>query len=132
MSDFMNSDWCFFAFSQNKMFTLVFFILLAAIGSLLRWILQNPQRSHKFMGTFLVNVIASFLLGFLLGGSPSGEMISIAGTGFLGSFSTFSTAMMEANDTLERQQKLSAVFYLASSIVAGVAAALLGLEVGAR
>lgn len=132
MSYAMNSNLTIVAFLQNKILTFVLFILLAAIGSVLRWTLQNSRKWGKSSGTFIANIIASFLLGVLLGGSPSGEEVTIIGSGFLGSFSTFSTVMMEVSDELEKEKRVLASTYLAASIITGVAAAFLGLEVGGR
>ncbi len=128
----MNSNLTIVAFLQNKILTFVLFILLAAIGSVLRWTLQNSRKWGKSSGTFIANIIASFLLGVLLGGSPSGEEVTIIGSGFLGSFSTFSTVMMEVSDELEKEKRGLSSTYLAASIITGVAAAFLGLEVGGR
>ena len=127
----MNTSWGICAFLQNKVSVLVVFFLLSAGGSLLRWGLQNSGKWSKPAGTFVANIIASFLLGVLLGGSPSAETVTVIGTGFLGSFSTFSTVMMEVSDGLEDNRRLVAAIYLCLSVVAGVAAAFLGLEVGA-
>ena len=132
MSYAMNSNLTIVAFLQNKILTFVLFILLAAIGSVLRWTLQNSRKWAKSSGTFIANIIASFLLGVLLGGSPSGEEVTIIGSGFLGSFSTFSTVMMEVNDELEKEKRVLASTYLVASIITAVAAAFLGLEVGGR
>lgn len=128
----MNSNLTIVAFLQNKILTFVLFILLAAIGSVLRWTLQNSRKWGKSSGTFIANIIASFLLGVLLGGSPSGEEVTIIGSGFLGSFSTFSTVMMEVSDELEKEKRVLASTYLVASIITGVSAAFLGLEVGGR
>lgn len=128
----MNSNLTIVAFLQNKILTFVLFILLAAIGSVVRWTLQNSRKWGKSSGTFIANIIASFLLGVLLGGSPSGEEVTIIGSGFLGSFSTFSTVMMEVSDELEKEKRVLASTYLVASIITGVAAAFLGLEVGGR
>ena len=128
----MNSNLTIVAFLQNKILTFVLFILLAAIGSVVRWTLQNSRKWSKSLGTFIANIIASFLLGVLLGGSPSGEEVTIIGSGFLGSFSTFSTVMMEVSDELEKEKRVLASTYLVASIITGVAAAFLGLEVGGR
>ncbi|MED5264668.1 MAG: CrcB family protein [Actinomycetota bacterium] len=128
----MNSNLTIVAFLQNKILTFVLFILLAAIGSVVRWTLQNSRKWGKSSGTFIANIIASFLLGVLLGGSPSGEEVTIIGSGFLGSFSTFSTVMMEVSDELEKEKRVLASTYLIASIITGVAAAFLGLEVGGR
>ena len=127
----MNISWGITAFLQNKISVVVVFFLLAAGGSLLRWGLQNSGKWSKPAGTFVANIIASFLLGVLLGGSPSAETVPVIGTGFLGAFSTFSTVMMEVSDELEDNRRLVATIYLCLSVVAGVAAAFLGLEVGA-
>ena len=127
----MNISWGITAFLQNEISVVVVFFLLAAGGSLLRWGLQNSGKWSKPAGTFVANIIASFLLGVLLGGSPSAETVTVIGTGFLGSFSTFSTVMMEVSDELEDNRRLVATIYLCLSVVAGVAAAFLGLEVGA-
>ena len=127
----MNTSWDISAFLQSKISVVVVFFLLAAGGSLLRWGLQNSGKWSKPAGTFVANIIASFLLGVLLGGSPSAETVTIIGTGFLGSFSTFSTVMMEVSDELEDNRRLVAAIYLCLSVIAGVAAAFLGLEVGA-
>ncbi len=132
MSYAMNSNLTIVAFLQNKILTFVLFILLAAIGSVVRWTLQNSRKWGKSSGTFIANIIASFLLGVLLGGSPSGEEVTIIGSGFLGSFSTFSTVMMEVSDELEKEKRVLASTYLVASIITGVAAAFLGLEVGGR
>ena len=131
MSSLINTSWDISAFLQNKISVVVVFFLLAAGGSLLRWGLQNSGKWSKPAGTFVANIIASFLLGVLLGGSPSAETLTVIGTGFLGSFSTFSTVMMEVSDELEDNRRLVAAIYLCLSVVAGVAAAFLGLEVGA-
>ena len=127
----MNTSWDISAFLQSKISVVVVFFLLAAGGSLLRWGLQNSGKWSKPAGTFVANIIASFLLGVLLGGSPSAETVTVIGTGFLGSFSTFSTVMMEVSDELEDNRRLVATIYLCLSVVAGVTAAFLGLEVGA-
>ena len=127
----INANWGISAFLQNKVSVVVLFFFLAAAGSLLRLGFQNSGRWSKPLGTFIANIIASFLMGILLGGSPSAESVTVIGTGFLGSFSTFSTVMMEVSDEVESNRKLIATLYLCLSIIAGVAAAFLGLEVRA-
>ncbi len=132
MISLINTNWVISAFLQNKVSVVVLFFFLAASGSLLRLGLQNSGKWSKPAGTFVANIIASFLLGVLLGGSPSAETVTVIGTGFLGSFSTFSTVMMEVNEEIEDNRRLVAVLYLCLSVSAGVAAAFLGLEVGAQ
>lgn len=64
------------------------------------WIGHRSQGSPVPLGTLLVNVIGSFLLGLLTGwwmfrtGDAGWKLV--LGTGFLGGFTTFSTACVEA------------------------------------
>ncbi|MCC6494717.1 MAG: fluoride efflux transporter CrcB [Propionibacteriaceae bacterium] len=64
------------------------------------WIGHRSQRSPVPLGTLLVNIVGSFLLGLLTGwwmfrtGDPGWKLV--LGTGFLGGFTTFSTASVEA------------------------------------
>ena len=46
-------------------------------------------------GTAVVNVVGALLLGMLFGADPSQSAGRLLGAGFLGSFSTFSTWMVE-------------------------------------
>ena len=111
----INTNWGISAFLQNKVSVVVLFFFLAAGGSLLRLGFQNSGRWSKPAGTFVANIIASFLLGVLLGGSPSAESVTVIGTGFLGSFSTFSTVMMEVSDEVEGNRKTNC--YLISLLI---------------
>ncbi|MCH1512014.1 MAG: CrcB family protein, partial [Acidimicrobiales bacterium] len=115
----------------NVALTAVMFVLLASCGTLFRWKLQNSRSWIKSTGTFIANVSSSFLLGILLAGFHDPATLTVLGAGFLGSFSTFSTVMMEINEKIEYKGKNFSMFYLTSSIVGGVLAALIGLEVGA-
>lgn len=46
-------------------------------------------------GTGAVNVVAAFALGLVVGADPAPDPARLLATGFLGSFSTFSTWMVE-------------------------------------
>ena len=46
-------------------------------------------------GTAVVNLVGALLLGLLVGADPSESADRLLGAGFLGSFSTFSTWMVE-------------------------------------
>ncbi|NNL70767.1 MAG: fluoride efflux transporter CrcB [Acidimicrobiia bacterium] len=46
-------------------------------------------------GTAAVNVMAAFALGLVAGADPTPDLARLLTTGFLGSFSTFSTWMVE-------------------------------------
>src|SRR4051812_18991785 len=79
-------------------------------------------------GTLLINVSGSFVLGFFLtlvvkkvSGSPA--LRSFVATGFMGAFTTFSTFSYETTQLLLAGSQLSAVTYVASSLILGLGAA---------
>jgi fluoride exporter len=85
------------------------------------------------LGTFLVNVSGSFLLG-LLGGVladravPHADAIRLAlGVGFCGGFTTFSTFEYENHALLEDGAWLSAAANMGLSLFAGLVAVRLGI-----
>lgn len=87
--------------------------VLGALGTYARYRLS----SHPW-GIFAVNVSGAFVLGLLTGLSVTGDALLLLGTGLLGSYTTFSTWIVE-----DRQ--------IALSIAAGLAAAGLGWLIGA-
>lgn len=80
------------------------------------------------LGTFIINVIGSFLLGLVvfhpfLVRTLSKEISLGIGIGFLGAFTTFSTLEYETLQLLERRNTVTAVIYVALSFSIGIAAA---------
>jgi fluoride exporter len=99
-----------------------------AIGRFLTGKLLN-KRDFPW-GTFAVNLIGSFLLGLLYGSGLSHEWILILGTGFMGSFTTFSTLKLEHMEfTLKRNWK-SLTAYSLMTYGGGLFLAWLGLHIG--
>lgn len=105
---------------------LLLIALGGAGGALCRYGLVNliNQFDHgKFpLGTLMVNVIGSFLIGILyvliaerLSLHP--DWRSILMVGFLGAFTTFSTFSLEAITLLENGQLMTAISYIASSVL---------------
>lgn len=103
------------------------FALLAAVGALGRWQAGALNRPDRPLGTLLVNVTAAFVLG-LLHDVADGTM-TVIGAGLLGSFSTFSTVVRELVETSPRRPGAAAA-YLVVTVVAGISAAWLGIELG--
>jgi len=95
-----------------------------AVGASLRWLLagavQRATSGGAFpWGTFAVNALGSFLLGFLfvylIERSTIGELWRLAITiGFLGAFTTFSTYSLESVRLMQQ-----GVFVLAAANVLG-------------
>ena len=106
-------------------------------GAVLRYVVDRAvarrTRLDWPLGTFLVNVSGSFLLGLIVGLSVhhglSTTTVDIVGTGFAGGFTTLSTWAWETVAMAETSEWLGAVVNLAGSIAVGliVAAAGLGL-----
>ena len=107
-------------------------MLGAAVGAAARWIVdQWVQSRHDSVlpwGTLTVNVAGSLFLGILLGlagaGRVSPETLVLAGVGFCGGFTTFSTFAYEtlrlAQEGTGRAAALNVVLSLAFGLVAAL------------
>lgn len=104
--------------------TVVAFFALAAVGSVIRWKTALFFGTHK--GTFLVNVIGSFCLGLVIDLGETG--ITLIGIGGLGSLTTFSTFCANI-DSLSENNYRSSLLYALLTVIAGVLAATIGLNV---
>ena len=80
--------------------------------------------AHLPWSTLLINVSGSFALGLLVGLGGSDAWHTILGTGFLGGYTTFSTASVEtAHLVIDRRYAAAATSALAMVAVSVVAAA---------
>ena len=82
-------------------------------------------------GTMSVNVTGSFALGLLVGSGIDGDARLLLAGGLVGSFTTFSTWMLETQRLLEEGDGRAAGLNLALSLAAGLAAIGLGWWLGA-
>lgn len=109
--------------------------LLGGVGAVLRLrldaLVQLRAAGEFPLGTLAVNLVGSFCLGLLTGLSVTGDALLLAGTALLGSFTTFSTWMLETERLAEDGEGRLALANLAFSLGGGVGAALLGWLVGA-
>ncbi len=82
-------------------------------------------------GTFTVNVLGSFVLGFLLvwlqAVAPNDQIRQFAAIGVLGSFTTFSTFSYETVTLVRAGEVLRAGGYALGSMVVGVLAVMIGI-----
>lgn len=110
------------------------------LGALARYGLTHWTAHHwtrQFpLATLLINLTGAFALGLLLalGGARSGipeEEQAVLGTGFLGGYTTFSTLSVETDSLIRRRYTGLAWLNGILSLVAGAAAAGLGLALGA-
>jgi fluoride exporter len=108
--------------------------LVGGVGAVARFLIDgsiSARREATFpLGTFTINTVGAFVLGVLTGASVTGAWLFILGTGFLGSFTTFSTWMFETNRLAEDGEEGVAVANLGISIVVGLAAAGAGWAIG--
>jgi CrcB protein len=108
---------------------------LGSLGALARFAVdgrvQSRVRGDFPLGTLLVNFSGAFALGVLAGAAVVGDALLLAGTGFLGAYTTFSTWMFETQRLAEEDESRLALVYLAASLVGGLACAAAGWAIGA-
>ena len=97
----------------------------------------EPVLPSRHWGTFGVNVIACFALGLIVGleqscGEASRRALLLMGTGFLGSFSTFSSFSAELWSELGKRHWREAAVLAGGSVAGGLLAMLAGLSLGAQ
>jgi CrcB protein len=106
------------------------FLVLAAAGALTRWWMSTRRHRRWFHGlpmpTLVVNVVGSFVLGCLAGSGLDKEVLTVAGTGFVGSFTTYSTFVRDNHALLTAGHRWRALAYTALSVGVGLAAAATG------
>lgn len=116
--------------------------LLVALGAIpgawLRFRLVHhlaPRLPRRHWGTVVVNGSACLLLGLLVSlergaGAGSQRLWLLLGTGFLGSYSTFSTFIAEWHAALRQGEWPQAGLLLVASLLIGLAGIGLGLWIG--
>jgi fluoride exporter len=109
--------------------------LLGGVGALGRFLLDaavSLRIPGVFpVGTLLVNASGAFLVGVLAGLEVGGSGMLLAGVALLGSYTTFSTWMLESHRLGEDGELGLAATNLAVSLLVGVGAAAAGWALGA-
>jgi CrcB protein len=82
------------------------------------------------LGTMLVNLVGSFLLGWLTGGGLNEQMGLFLGTGFMGAFTTFSTFKLESLTLFRQGLGKIGHWYMGLTYALGIAAAWFGFWLG--
>ncbi|KAD3633236.1 fluoride efflux transporter CrcB [Arthrobacter yangruifuii] len=119
------------------------FLLLALAGGLgatVRFIVDGLIRAHlktSFQwATTIINVSGSLVLGFLTGLTiehfVSTDLSIVIGTGFLGGYTTFSTASYETVQLIKQGRYGASFISGIVMLVLSVAAAVIGLWIGAE
>ena len=88
------------------------------------------------LSTMAVNVVGSFLLGFITAIGAHGQLSpavrTALGTGFVGAFTTFSTFELESDMLLRQGHTGFATFYVLGNLVLGYLALTVGRALGSR
>ena len=105
-------------------------LVIGGLGAVSRFMVdrtvsRRTQGSFPF-GTLVVNISGAVLLGFLTGLVVSHQVAMLAGTAFLGAYTTFSTWMLETQRLTDERQIWPAVANVVVSVVLGLSAAAAG------
>jgi CrcB protein len=108
------------------------------IGSIARFYVSKLNLWISFLslptGTLLINILGSFILGFLIGVSEKSSIIStelrlFLMVGFCGGFTTFSTFAGESLVMVHNGQFITVLLYTGLSISLGFAAVFFGYAI---
>jgi fluoride exporter len=111
-------------------------VVAGGIGSVLRFLVDGAvarrmARSFPF-GTLTVNISGAVLLGMISSLALSRHTALLADTAFIGSYTTFSTWMLETQRLSEERQIRYAIANIVVSMTLGMAGALLGQWIAGR
>ena len=120
------------------MYTYLAIAFGGALGALSRyWLTVSIERFNGTgfpLGTFMVNLLGSFLIGLLY--ILFAEKLSVADqwrpviiSGFLGAMTTFSTFSLDALLLFQQGHYNTALFYVLSSVMICIFAAYVGMQI---
>ncbi len=105
-------------------------LLIGGLGAVARFLVDRAvarRAARPFpYGTLAVNLSGAVLLGFLSALTLGHTAALLAGTAFVGAYTTFSTWMLETHRLAEERQLVPATANVVVSVVLGLAAAGLG------
>ncbi len=113
-------------------------VVAGACGAVLRYLVDHVVQARagtEFpLGTLAINVSGSLVLGILTGSAlhhgVSAPWLTVAGTGLIGAYTTFSTFAFDTVRLAEGDRWRLALLNVVLSIGLGLGAAALGLAVG--
>ncbi len=112
---------------------IVYVALGGAVGSLARYyvgVWVTNATGARSPGTFVVNIIGSFLIGLFLVVSAerswSSALVFLIAVGFLGGFTTFSTFTWQSYQLMESGETTRAILNIGASLVVGLLAVWAG------
>lgn len=110
--------------------------LAGGAGAVVRFLLDGVTdailgRDYP-LGTFIVNITGAAVLGLVTGIALTGDALTIVGTATVGSYTTFSTWMLESHRLAEEGEPARAFANISLSLLLGLGAAALGRTLGAH
>jgi len=107
---------------------MLYVILGAAVGAPARFAIDQYFRkfTDRPLGTFLVNVFGSFLIGLTF--SKSEKVYDLVAVGFAGAFTTWSTFMLDLYLGYELKRYKAVALNLSASLAFGLLAAWIGIQ----
>lgn len=116
--------------------TALLVLLGGGTGAVARFVVdglvQLPRLGEFPTGTFVVNVGGCLILGLLTGLDPSHRTTLVLGTATVGSYTTFSTWMLESQRLAEEGELPRAFANLMVSLLLGLVVVYAGRELGLR
>lgn len=110
--------------------------VIGGLGAVCRMLVDRvvSRRVHIGfpIGTLTVNVSGAFLLGLLSALALDPHTALLAGTAFVGAYTTFSTWMLETQRLAEEPRRPAAVLNIVVSVALGLFAVWLGQLLGTR
>jgi CrcB protein len=104
--------------------------VLGGVGAVLRFLVDRAVARRAPLsfplGTLTVNLSGTVLLGLVSGLAMSPVVAMVTGTALIGSYTTFSTWMLETHRLGEERQFGVAAANIVLSVVLGLAAAVVG------
>ncbi|UOQ92391.1 fluoride efflux transporter CrcB [Halobacillus shinanisalinarum] len=82
------------------------------------------------VATLIVNLVGSFLLGFLIGSEVTEPIYLLCGVGLMGSFTTFSTFKLEGIQLHIKKRWKVLILYNVVSYGGGILLAFIGFGIG--
>jgi CrcB protein len=108
--------------------------LLGGAGAVARFAVSDAvgRRGEGWFpwGTLAVNLSGTALLGLIVGVAVRGDALTLVGGGLLGSYTTFSTWMLDSERLAEHHSARALAANLGGSLVVGLGAIALGRALG--
>lgn len=120
---------------------LLYVFIGGGLGSLVRFLfgkwVNSFHNSNFPFGTFIINIVACFVLGFIIGLADQKQILSPAirlflVVGFCGGFSTFSAFSSETLTLIQQGQNSTMLLYVLLSVVVCLIASFGGLLIAEK